>query len=419
MTSDETPDATTVASRSSEYDAAGHTSNVTDTATVYLDPPQGTPPASSPETVEYYYDADDQLIGRRHQKSGVNVRAFFYFLGGSHLAEEAEPGSDGGSTKVTYLNAVDGKAVAEQRNSDWIWLLRDPKGSIATRVKSGGDVVSQQAYDPYGDKDVGGTTFSSDVERENPSSLGFQGSHTDANTGNLLIGPRIYDPTIDRFTTADYFVGSMSDMQLGTDALTSNRYLFAAANPVAYFEDGHSPTSESGGGKGGGGLLAWLASQILRAKPVIAPFAPFIHKTGEFGEKLLHAPEGLLRWFERSPRLEAAQRVLWEKTDMFPLRLPFDGVRALPTKDAARDALSKLNVTSDQLQAARRAISKGATNYRFDVGMSGENVLINASRPGYDGHMVMRYLIRPSGLKSVVQIGIDDFGRVTHYDPKT
>ena len=247
MTSDETPNATTVASRSSEYDAAGHTSKVTDTATVHLDPPQGTPPSSSPETVEYYYDADDQLIGRRHQKSGVNVRAFFYFLGGSHLAEEVEPDSGGGSTKVTYLNAVDGNAIAEQRGSDWIWLLRDPKGSIATRVKSGGDVVSQQAYDPYGDEDVGGTTFSSDVERENPSSLGFQGSHTDQTTGNLLLGPRIYDPTIDRFTTADYFVEAATDMQVGTDHLTGNRYLFAAANPVAFFEDGHIPSKNDGG----------------------------------------------------------------------------------------------------------------------------------------------------------------------------
>lgn len=142
-------------------------------------------------------------------------------------------------TKTTYFNASDGSPLAEEKDSEWIWLLRDPKGSVATRL-FGSEVRSQQAYDPYGAADIRGTSFKNGDESET-SSLGFQGSLTDEDTDNLILGPRMYDPKIDRFTTADYFVGSGSDMQLGTDALTGNRYLFAGANPVAFYEDGWGP----------------------------------------------------------------------------------------------------------------------------------------------------------------------------------
>lgn len=64
---------------------------------------------------------------------------------------------------------------------------------------------------------------------------------TDEDTGNLLLGPRLYDPATDRFTTADSMVAATANMALGIDSLTGNRYLFAAANPVGFYDDGYSP----------------------------------------------------------------------------------------------------------------------------------------------------------------------------------
>ena len=54
-------------------------------------------------------------------------------------------------------------------------------------------------------------------------------------TGRMLLGPRQYDPTTQRFTSPDFFPYGGSDLALGTDPLTGNRYLFAAANAVRFY----------------------------------------------------------------------------------------------------------------------------------------------------------------------------------------
>jgi RHS repeat-associated protein len=79
--------------------------------------------------------------------------------------------------------------------------------------------------------------------------LGFQGDHTDPTTGSVILGPRQYDPTTARFTSPDVYAAGDLDLGLGTDELTGNRYLFAAANPVAYYEDGHWPSWRRWGAK--------------------------------------------------------------------------------------------------------------------------------------------------------------------------
>jgi RHS repeat-associated protein len=132
-----------------------------------------------------------------------------------------------------------------------VWLLRDPDGNVATELKetpAGVVVAAQRAYDPYGSPDDGG---SSELVNKEKSTLGYQAAQTDEDSGNILLGPRIYDPTTDRFTTADSFVSGGADMALGTDPLTGNRYVFAAANPVAYYENGYMPLYECGCSGGG------------------------------------------------------------------------------------------------------------------------------------------------------------------------
>ena len=129
----------------------------------------------------------------------------------------------------------------------WIWLLKDPDGNVATEIEdtgTGPEVAAQRAYDPYGSPDLGGSAIAGDI-----SDLGFQSDLTDQDTGNLLLGPRIYDPRTDRFTTADFFVGASSDLALGTDPLTGNRYVFAAANPVGFYENGYSPMCDGDCGR--------------------------------------------------------------------------------------------------------------------------------------------------------------------------
>jgi RHS repeat-associated protein len=218
----------------STYDPAGYTDEVTQEQKVE-DGPTADP------NVDYLYDAAGQVIARTE---GTETRVFFYFGTTEQLAEETTPEDD---TKVRYLVSSDGQPLAQQtpgEDTTWTWLLHDAQGNVGTHLKDDGTVTAQKAYDPYGDKDEAGTEEPTEpVEEggESESDLGYQEAPEDDVTNSILLGPRIYDPTTERFTSPDFFVGGGANLGLGTDPLTGNRYLFAGANPVAFFDDGHEP----------------------------------------------------------------------------------------------------------------------------------------------------------------------------------
>ena len=56
------------------------------------------------------------------------------------------------------------------------------------------------------------------------------------------MGFRDYNPGLNRFLTRDNYNGALSDMNLGADAFTGNRYAFTGGNPITNVElDGHEP----------------------------------------------------------------------------------------------------------------------------------------------------------------------------------
>ena len=242
------------------HDPVGHTKSVDNSDQAQAD-------------VTYVYDTSDRVISRTETKNGVATTTLYFYWGtGGALAEEA----DGlGNAKVLYLVDTGDETLAQQsyatdangnRNlSDtagtWTWLLQDTAGNTATRLRSDGTIVEQAAYDPYGRPEVGGSKKR--TGDTTPSTLGFQGHIQDKATGAVILGARQYDPASARFTTPDSFVAGALDLQLGTDSLTGNRYLFAAANPVAYYEDGHWPSLKSIKG------LAKKALPLLSFVPVV------------------------------------------------------------------------------------------------------------------------------------------------------
>jgi RHS repeat-associated protein len=183
---------------------------------------------------------DDRQRAEQRIKSRTSdgrTRLFFYFGDTGRVAEET---SANGATKSLYLSDSAGRSIAEVKDGNWTWLLRDAEGSVATRLSDSGNVKSHSAYDPYGAPNEAGSGIAVG-ERDPETELGYQSESADAVTGNILVGPRQYDPTTQRFTTADVFIDAGSDLALATDPLTGNRYLFAAANPVALDDDGHEP----------------------------------------------------------------------------------------------------------------------------------------------------------------------------------
>ena len=223
----------------------GHTKSVDDRSATNAD-------------VAYVYDSNNKLISRHEPNApGDRPKTTLYFNWGDKgpLAEEAD-----GVAKalVRYVTEPDGQAIAQQGfkvtsgRSDpadtagtWKWLLPDTDGNIATHLLDNQNVAEQAAWDPYGRPQKGGSSQTDTTKKG--SSLGFQGALTDKVTGSVILGPRQYDPTTARFTTPDSYVGANLDLALGNDPRTGNRYLFAAANPCAYYDDGHWPWSKKKG----------------------------------------------------------------------------------------------------------------------------------------------------------------------------
>lgn len=184
--------------------------------------------ATKSKVLGYTYSADGKVLART--RASGETRLFFYCGASKQLIEET---TETGASRLRYFLGSSGEPIAEQRvggatGDSWVWLLRDAKGSVATELRDDGVVVGQKAYDPYGASDKGG---SSKTEGERHSTLGFQAAHTDDVSGRILLGERQYDPTTERFTTPDVYVGSGPDLALATDPLRGNRDLFAAANP--------------------------------------------------------------------------------------------------------------------------------------------------------------------------------------------
>jgi RHS repeat-associated protein len=204
------------------------------------------------DDVTSVYDGADRLSSRTEPGAGpdrAETILYFYWGGGASLAEEAD---GAGNTLVRYACDASGNALAQQSyrvvngtadptdtEGTWRWLLSDTDANVATQLNDDGTVAEQSAFDPYGQPQAGGSSVTDPKERG--STLGFQGAITDRASGSVVLGPRLYDPSTARFSTADSFVSGGLDLGLALDPLTGNRYLFAGANPVGYFDDGHAP----------------------------------------------------------------------------------------------------------------------------------------------------------------------------------
>jgi hypothetical protein len=99
-------------------------------------------------------------------------------------------------------------------------------------------------------------------------------------------------------------------------------------------------------------------------------------------------------------------------------RVAFEGVTGLTSKGAARSALGGLDATSAQLTAANRAIGRATSSSAINVGMYGERVVVQITRPGANGYQLIETVVARDGSRTVVQMAYDSAGRFVHYDPK-
>ena len=210
--------------------------------------------------------------------------------------------ADGETTDYTYLglsSEVLGEEVAGQltksyQYSPWgqrlsqITHQADPEAGVEagesayygynshtdveTLTDDSGSTVATYGYTAYGNTDEAEYTGIDKPEAGTPedsepyNAYRYNSKRWDASSGTYDMGFRDYAPGLNRFTTRDMYNGALSNMSLGSDPYTSNRYAFGAGNPISMIEmDGHLPCKEGVRAVCGDSVLNSLGANVAGA----------------------------------------------------------------------------------------------------------------------------------------------------------
>ncbi len=261
------------------------------------------------------YDGFDHVVkNAKLQADGVTTKSTTYVF--DPLDRTASKTEAGKTTDFNYLGTssevlnevVAGEVTKSYQYSPWgerlTQLKRNADGSeelgvygynghtdVETLTDTTGDTKSTYGYTAYGnnnDAEFTGIdkpdTAQPDKEAYNP--YRFNGKRWDAASGTYDMGFRDYSPGLNRFTSRDMYNGALSDMRLGSDPFTGNRYAFTGGNPISGVEiDGHNWCE-------GGSFCPWddnfasawvgavtttadaLASPVLAAEPILRDKCP-------------------------------------------------------------------------------------------------------------------------------------------------
>ncbi|WP_328995313.1 hypothetical protein OG394_12080 [Kribbella sp. NBC_01245] len=175
--------------------------------------------------------------------------------------EQPDPGAGGvAKTTATYTYGPGGERISQTTSplaggaSETSYYGVNPHTDVETLTSESGNTRSTYRYTGYGENDGAGfsgkdkatATGGPEVEAYNP--YRFNSKRWDPATGGYDMGFRDYSPGLNRFLTRDMYNGALSDLRLGSDPWTGNRYAFAGGNPITGIEyDGHCPMADEGG----------------------------------------------------------------------------------------------------------------------------------------------------------------------------
>ena len=136
----------------------------------------------------------------------------------------------------------------------------DVHGSVSMLLDDGGTsaptVKATYGYDAYGDEDKALTTDSEESSgttgnKDPLNSFRYTAKRFDTGSDSLDMGARRFSPDVGRFMQRDQYLGALSNLGLGSDPLTQNRYSLAGGNPLSFIEsDGHRPVADGRGTAG-------------------------------------------------------------------------------------------------------------------------------------------------------------------------
>ncbi len=146
--------------------------------------------------VHYHYDVNNLLIAKTQANGGTILREYIYLDGEPLALKEYES------------------------NPGLYYFLNDHLGTPQQLVSSGGEVVWQAAYLPFGKAQL--------LIEQVGNNIRFPGQYEDAETGLHYNYYRYYNPTTGRYLRADPWKGSINDSG------TLLPYLYASNNPISF-----------------------------------------------------------------------------------------------------------------------------------------------------------------------------------------
>ncbi|MFI9297720.1 DNRLRE domain-containing protein [Streptomyces gardneri] len=214
------------------------------------------------------YDGFDHVVESQKTDASGALKSTKYTF--DPLDRTATKTADGKSTDFDYLGLsgevleekVAGELTKSYQYSPWGERLSQVKHNtdgtaedgyygynghtdVETVTDKNGDTTSTYGYTAYGSDDTSEFTGIDKPDAGDPTKdaynpYRYNSKRWDARSGTYDMGFRSYSPGLNRFTSRDMYNGALSDMGLGTDPLTGNRYAFTGGNPISRVElDGH------------------------------------------------------------------------------------------------------------------------------------------------------------------------------------
>ncbi|MFD1145582.1 DNRLRE domain-containing protein [Saccharothrix hoggarensis] len=205
-----------------------------------------TKPDKSSETTKYAYDPYDRTTARTEKSGGSGEETtVFSYLG---LSDEVAAEEIDGTLKKTYTFGPWNERLGMVKHDgakEYSYYSYNAHTDVELITKEDGKARATYGYTAYGKDDTQVYTGVDKPDAANPdkkpyNTYRFNAKRMDPATGDYDMGARDYDPQLNRFLTRDMYNGALSDMALGTDPFTMNRYAFAGGNPISGIEiDGH------------------------------------------------------------------------------------------------------------------------------------------------------------------------------------
>ncbi|MFD3326593.1 LamG-like jellyroll fold domain-containing protein [Streptomyces sp. NPDC058701] len=178
-------------------------------------------------TSTYTYDSLDRVMTH-------NGTAFTYDGGSNNLVTDSTT-----SYTRTPAGTLLSTATTGQSGTARLAVTDQHTDLVASLNPDGTTVAGSRAYDPFGKTTASGGA--------NPN-VGYQSGWTDANTGEVNMAARWYQPGIGSFTSRDTW-----QLDPTTSSLEANRYAYTGGSPLNHTDpNGHERLSHAGGGASSG-----------------------------------------------------------------------------------------------------------------------------------------------------------------------